>query len=476
MLHEARDGAPSGPALGPAGNRSNSVRLRTLVLLRWLAILGQLAALTAAQYYFGLQLEYGWCYLAVGVSVTGNLVAMFVFPETTRLSERQNFLIAMFDLAQLGALLFLTGGLNNPFALLLLGPVTVSAAVLSLKSYLTLGATALLIASLLSVYHLPLRTASGDVLRIPQIFLFGDWLALVIGVVFFGLHSRRVTMEMNSMSEALSATQMALAREQKLTDLSGVVAAAAHELGTPLATIKLTSSELIEELDGHPELRADAWLIREQADRCRDILRDMGRAGKDDMHLRRAPLITLLQEAAEPHEGRGVTVHYAIKPEDGSDPAQPNVLRKPEIVHGLRNLVQNAVDYAAEQVWIEARWSASRIAVRIADDGPGFPAQILGRLGEPFMRRGRRTMTLDTHARRPEYEGMGLGLFIAKTLLERTGAELVFANGASAARAAGPNAERNRTGAIVRVTWPRERIDAAARIGAISAQNPQINP
>lgn len=438
-------------------DRSSWVRLRTLIMLRWFAILGQILALGAAQYYYGLRLEIGLCYLTVGVSVIANLIAMFVFPENKRLTEGQNFLMVLFDLLQLGFLLFLTGGLHNPFALLLLGPVTISASILNLRSYLIMGATAIMIATLLAMYYLPLTTETGTVLRIPDVFLFGYWLALVIGVVFFGAYSRRIMTEMHSMSDALSATQMALAREQKLTDLGGVVAAAAHELGTPLATIKLTSSELLEELKERPDLREDAALIREQADRCRDILRDMGRAGKDDVHLRQAPLSTVIYEAAEPHEDRGVNLDYRFTPKGSANPAQPSVLRKPEIIHGLRNLIQNAVDFSRSQVWVQAEWTNHEISIRIADDGPGYPAQIIGRIGDPFMRRGKK-FTQSVSRRREGYDGMGLGLFIAKTLLERSGAELTFANGRDGTDA-GSNAQRD-IGAIVEVFWKRDSIDA----------------
>ena len=412
-------------------------------------------ALAVAQYYYGLQLEIGLCYMTVGVSVIGNLVATVVFPENKRLSESQNFLMVMFDLLQLSFLLYLTGGLHNPFALLLLGPVTISASILNLRSYLIMGVTAILIATMLAIYYLPLTTGQGTVLRIPDVFLFGYWLALVIGVVFFGAYSRRVTTEMHSMSDALSATQMALAREQKLTDLGGVVAAAAHELGTPLATIKLTSTELLEELKDRPDLRDDALLIREQADRCRDILRDMGRAGKDDVHLRQAPLSAMIHEAAEPHEDRGIHLDYRFAPQGDHDPAQPSVLRKPEIIHGLRNLIQNAVDFARSQVWVHAEWTADTISIRISDDGPGYPAQIIGRIGDPFMRRGRKSASSDS-GRRDGYDGMGLGLFIAKTLLERSGAELTFANGRDATDPDGGTD----VGAIVEVSWSRDAIDA----------------
>ncbi|WP_299139858.1 sensor histidine kinase RegB [uncultured Tateyamaria sp.] len=438
--------------------RSNWIRLRTMILLRWVAIVGQLVALTVAQRMYGLQLELGLCYLAVGVSVIGNLIAIFVFPENKRLTERENLLMVLFDLLQLGFLLFLTGGLNNPFALLMLGPVTISAAVLTTRSTVLVAATAIVIVTVLSEYHLPLRTEQGYLLRIPDLFVFGNWIALVIAICFIGLYSRRVTSEIHSMSDALSATQQALSREQKLTDLGGVVAAAAHELGTPLATIKLTSAELIEELEHMPELRDDAALIREQADRCRDILRDMGRAGKDDLHLRQAPLMTVVQEAAEPHTHRGKLVEYTHDPDAGDEIDQPAILRQPEIIHGLRNLVQNAVDFARSTVWIEAHWTADIITLRIMDDGRGFPPQLLGRIGDPFVRR-RKTTT--DRQERPEYEGMGLGLFIAKTLLERSGAELTFANGTDPYSTSTSTAHH--LGAIVEVTWPRGKVDA--RVG-----------
>lgn len=435
--------------------RSSWIRLRTLIVLRWVAIAGQIIAITVAQRFYSIQLELGLCYLAIGVSVVGNLIAIFVFPENKRLSEFENFLMVLFDLLQLAFLLYLTGGLNNPFALLLLGPVTISANVMGLRSTLFVGGTAIVLVTLLAEFHLPLRTEQGSILQVPDIFVFGNWVAIVIAIAFLGAYAHRISSEVQSMSEALSATHMALAREQKLTDLGGVVAAAAHELGTPLATIKLTSSELIEELDDRPELREDAALIREQANRCRDILRDMGRAGKDDLHLRQAPLSTVIHEAAEPHMHRGKSIHFDEGPGEGGDLQQPSILRQPEVIHGLRNLIQNAVDFARANVWVEAEWTADLISIKIMDDGRGYPPQMIGRIGDPFVRR-RRAET-DQRAR-PGYEGMGLGLFIAKTLLERSGAELAFANGSDPNQTYTSHSERR--GAIVRVVWPRAKIDA----------------
>lgn len=435
--------------------RSTWIRLRTLILLRWVAIAGQIVALTVAQQMYSLRLELGLCYLAVGVSVIGNLIAIFVFPENKRLSETENFLMVLFDLLQLAFLLYLTGGLHNPFALLLLGPVTISATVMNLKSATIIGGTAIVLVTLLAEFHLPLRTEQGFILRIPDIFVFGNWAAIIIATIFMGAYSRRLSSEMHSMAKALAATQMALAREQKLTDLGGVVAAAAHEMGTPLATIKLTSSELVEELEDRPDLQEDALLIRQQADRCRDILRDMGRAGKDDLHLRQAPLSAVIQEAAEPHMNRGKQIHFEEGPGDGGGYQQPSILRKPEVIHGLRNLIQNAVDFASANIWVESIWTDDVISVRILDDGRGYPAHVIGRLGDPFVRKRR---SESDRKQRPEYEGMGLGLFIAKTLLERSGAELSFANGSDPYQRI--TTDRERRGAIVEVVWPRARIDA----------------
>jgi len=445
---------PSDPSLRLLSEdaRSGWVRLETLLFLRWLAVLGQTITVVIASFYLGLRLELGLCFLAIGASVISNMIAMSVFPQNQRLSDRDAMLTLLFDLTQLSFLLFLTGGLNNPFALLILAPVTISATALTLGSTLFLGAVAVLMITAIAFAHIPLRNGVDEILQLPQLFVMGFWTAIVIGIVFLSAYARRVTGETHSMNQALLATQMALAREQKLTDLGGVVAAAAHELGTPLATIKLVSTELADELADRPELHEDVALIREQADRCRDILRSMGRAGKDDLHMRSAPLAAVIKEAAEPHSERGVELLYDFAPfgdwESGDDTA-PTIYRKPEIIHGLRNLVQNAVDFANDAVWLETNWNEHEIRVRVIDDGAGYPSDLLGRLGDPFLRR-RKPNTPDES--RPGYEGMGLGLFIAKTLLERSGAEVTFQNASDPFLS--PEEREFKTGAMVDVTWP----------------------
>lgn len=456
--------------------RSEWVRLRTLIYLRWLAIFGQAVAVAVAHYVLALDLQVGLSVVAIGASVIFNLAATFTLPETKRLSQGETTLTLLFDLGQLVFLLYLNGGLNNPFALLILAPVTISATALRVNATLLVSGIALLAISALAFFYVPLRMTTGEFVALPQLYVAGYWAALVIGILFLGGYARRVTSETFSMSQALAATQMALAREHELTLLGGVVAAAAHEMGTPLATIKLVASELAEELHDSPELREDAELISSQAERLRDILRDMGRAGKDDLLLKKAPLTSIVQEAAEPHENRGKMIHFLANGSTDTPKLEdiPYALRNPEFIHGVRNLVQNAVDFAKSTVWVQTVWTETSIRVMVGDDGRGYPLDLLGRIGDPFLSKRKSS---DSHSSsRPEYEGMGLGLFIAKTMLERTGAELTFTNAAldgyTMGSAAGMmKAMQGATGAIVNVRWNRADLEVD-RAGVVGPNRP----
>lgn len=423
------------------------VRLRTLVLLRWAAVVGQITAIVVAMQVFSLDINLPLVGLAISLAVSANLITMAFYPRNARLNEKQATLWLLFDTLQLAFMVFLTGGLHNPFMVLIVAPVTVAATALSTRATLVVGGAAVAATTIVADINLPLQTQMGFALRMPEIFVFGLWVSVVVSICFIGLYTRRISSEIKSMSEALLAAQMALAREQNLTDLGGVVAAAAHELGTPLATIKLVASELVEELEGSPELIEDVRLIGEQTDRCRDILHSMGRAGKDDMHIRYVPLSALVEAAAEPHMDRGKEINISI---EGDETDQPFLARKPEIIHGLRNLIQNAVDFASTAVWIDLAWTGDRITIRVIDDGRGYAPHMMDRIGDPFIRR---RAPDPLRRQRKEYKGMGLGLFIAKTLLERTGATLSFANGAEPYT--GRPHPREKSGAIVQVDWSR---------------------
>lgn len=416
------------------------IRMRTLVLLRWISIAGQMSAVTVA-WVMGIQFAHIPVIALIAAASLMNLVLALQPPSRT--SPRNAMLQLGADVVQIAALMALTGGLSNPFALLLLAPCTVAATTLNGRQTLILAVTTVLLLTIAALIALPLRDASGMLLRMSPLLGLGHWVALVIGVVFFAGYTHRVTAELAASSNALFATQMALAREQRLQHLGGVVAAAAHELGTPLATIKLIAAELADELGDRPDLQADAMTLRASADRCAAILRAMGSAGKDDLMLRVAPLRAVIEDAAAPHAGRGPLVE--IRGEG------PEVRRDPAVIHALRNLIQNAVDFAAERVVIEIGQTAGAVTVTVRDDGPGYPPALLARIGDPYLTCRR------TGPERQSYEGMGLGLFIAKTLLERSGARLHFANG-------GP-------GAVVAVRWPAARITADGR--APLGENPQ---
>jgi len=445
-MPQAREGTVIASLTGSGSPESlnEPIRLRTLVLLRWVALAGQLCAVAAAM-LLGLRFNAA---LVLGVVAIAAVVNLALTRRGSRPDGTQAAQQLAFDLIQVSILVALTGGLSNPFALLILAPVTIAATALDRQKVLLLGLATVAMITLAGVLAMPLRDAGGMSLTLPPLLLVGHWAAIVIAVVFFAAYAHRVAVELRARATALTAAEMALAREQRLQHLGGVVAAAAHEMGTPLATIKLVSSELADELEGRDDLQDDLRLLSESADRCRDILRSMGRAGKDDVMLRSAPLAGLIDEAAGPHRGRRGEIRVVL--EAGDDAAEPIVRREPGIIHGLRNLIQNAVDFAESTVEISVSWTRSTVTITVADDGPGFPQALLARIGDPFLTTRR--------AERAGYEGMGLGLFIAKTLLERSGAVLDFGNG-----------ER---GARVTVTWPRVRIES--RLRGPLGPNPEI--
>jgi two-component system sensor histidine kinase RegB len=459
--------------------RGDWVRLRTLVTLRWMAIAGQVAALLVASYGMGFQLPLAICALLISASASLNIVALLIFPSEKRLTERGTLMSLFFDLAQLVTLLSVTGGLNNPFAVLVIAPVTISATALRLQSTLWLGIAGMASVTVMSSFYLPLLQADGSVFEAPELYRTGVSAALAIAIAFLSVYARRVTVEGYAMSQALTATQIALAREQRLAAIGGMAAAAAHELGTPLGTIKLVAGEVardLKDLPGvPPELAEDIALIRREAERCGAILTDLSQGGRDDSHVRVAPVSSIVEEAAGPHLQRGKRLVIRIDGEPVTEAggeaaeAQPMVARSPELIHGLRNLIQNAVDFAEATVWVDIEIGVAELRIAVGDDGPGFRPDLLPRLGEPYIstrpRGGRRDGGNEMQRGRRDagYEGMGLGLFIARTLLQHTGAQVSFANGSDALRRRASQRDSeiavspelaHPPGAIIELIWP----------------------
>jgi two-component system sensor histidine kinase RegB len=416
------------------------VRLHTLILLRWLAIAGQTAAVLIVEFGFGFHTPLGPTLAVIVFSACANIVLTVARPSQGMVREWEASLQLGFDVLQLTALLWLTGGVENPFLLLFIAPVAVSAAVL--RPFTTMILTLLVVVCILflSATHLPLPWKPGETFDLPATYQLGLASAVLIGLAFTSVYAWRVAQEEERLNVALAAVQTVLAREQKLSALGGLAAAAAHELGTPLATIHLVAKEMAGHVPKNSPLAEDVQLLISQSERCRVILKQLSsRRDQSDMMHERMPLQGLLDEVCGPHHGlgRSVSIRLEAMP-DGGRP--PDLRRSPEIIHGLGNLVENAVGFAVQEVEVIARWSQVELEISIRDDGPGFPAHLLARLGEPY---------ISERGAESRGGGMGLGFFIAKTLLEKTNARLIVHNRAAP-----------KSGAVVRAVWPRAAVEA----------------
>lgn len=430
------------------------LRLQTIVRLRWFAVVGQLLAVSIVHFGFGFEFPIGLCLLLIAASAWLNVFLRVRYPARYRLGATFATALLAYDILQLVGLLYLTGGIENPFVVLIVAPVTVSAATLRLRNTLLLGGLALVSTALLVVRHWPVPWFAYEILSLPLVYKLGQLAAVAATMIFLALYVWRLSKEGRQMSAALTATELVLAREQKLHALDGLAAAAAHELGTPLATIVLVTSELQRDVPAGTPLAEDVALLRSQAERCREILQKLTRqpSEQDPLHANLS-VSQLLDEAAEPYRTSNIAIEITIGPAEGLSGAaakEPVGERRPGLIYGLGNLVENAVDFARSRVEISARWDERFMEIEVRDDGPGFQPELLDTLGEPYV-----TTRRSGSAGAGKRPGLGLGFFIAKTLLERSGANLTLDNR--------PAPER---GAIVRIVWPREVFEAARATAA----------
>src|SRR5215469_2237919 len=416
------------------------VRLDTILRLRWLAVLGQLAAIFVVLQGLEFDLPVIPCLTVIGLSALLNLGLQIAFNPMQRLEPVYAGALLALNVIELAALLFLTGGLQNPFSFLFLVPVLISATALPVRLTIALGGLAVACASVLVFFYMPLPWDAEEPLILPPIYLLGVWLSIVLAIGITSLYAFQVTEEARKLADALAATELVLAREQHLTQLDGLAAAAAHELGTPLSTIVLISRELESALQDNAGVAADIKTLREQAQRCRDILSKITQLSSTEAPFDRMKLSTLIEEIVAPHRDFGVTIKVRIAVTGTKEPVG---WRNPAILYGIGNILENAVDFAREAVDVNACWNSKSVEIVISDDGPGFAPDILKRIGEPYLSRRR-----GTDDATGERSGLGLGVFIARTLLERTGATISFSNRVFPDH-----------GAVVQIDWPRGRFE-----------------
>lgn len=430
------------------------LRLDTLVRLRWLAVAGQTGAILVVQVGLGFDVPLGFTFALIALSAWLNLFLKVSFASTQRLPERWASVLLAYDIVQLAGLLYLTGGLGNPFAMLLIAPVMVSATTLPPGNTMALGGIAALAATFLALHQMPLPWIDGEAFKLPQLYQFAIWVALLCSLAFMAIYAFRVAEEARQLARALSATELVLAREQHLNALDGLAAAAAHELGTPLATMVLTAKELEGEIEPDDPRREDVALIRSQGERCREILQKLSSLpGETDDPFFALPVSQLVEEVVAPHRNFGIEIIVANQEEDARKGPEPSVRRNPAILYGLGNLVENAVDFAATEVKVVTKWDPDSVSLVILDDGPGFAVEVIDRIGEPYVTtRGR----FDVHEAEPAAGGLGLGFFIAKTLLERTGAHLIL-----------ENRRTPQSGARIRVQWSRKAFEQGAAFKSV---------
>lgn len=421
------------------------LKLATTTRLRWFAVGGQIATVLTVYYGFGFPLPIVHCLAVILLSALLNVVLSVMYPASHRLVARNAGSLLAYDILQLAALLYLTGGLKNPFALLMVVPVAVSASTQPLPITAFLAALAVGCASVLSVYHLPLPWQNGEPPVLPPTYILGAWTALVSCIIFIAAYVWRIGQEARQMSMALTAAELVLAREQQLTALDGLAAAAAHQLGTPLSTIALVAKELEREIPEDNPWHEDVQLLRTQAKRCREILAELSAGsgeGQSDRIISEMRLSHIIEEVVAPLRSGEVEIDVRIGGPTGNSGRgipEPVIPRSPGVMHSLENLVENAVEFAKSKVVIEANWTEESIRLVISDDGPGFHPTIINHLGEPYV----------TRRTRSDMTGMGLGFFIAKTLLERSGAQIKAFNKAAP-----------ESGAVISIRWPRKKLES----------------
>ncbi len=387
----------------------------TLTVLRYIAIFGQFIAINIVFYYLKLQFPIKESYLIIFVGLLTNLFLQFRV-KVNQLKDTYASFFLLYDLIQLSFLLYLTGGILNPFSILLIIPAIVSSTFLSMGTTILLGVITSFMLFLLTHFYLPLPGMDTSVFNIPNFYKIGLLVSILIGLIFLSYFGIRFSGETKKRSEALNKLQEVIAKEYELESLGGQAAAAAHSLGTPLATISVVAKELKKEIGDDKEISKDIDLLISQIKRCSEILKKISKKQiEEDNFLSLIKLEDLLEEIINSFKE---TSSKKIELLIDSDKNKINIRRSPEIIYGLRNFIGNAVKFSKSKVKIDLKSDEKIIEIKINDDGPGIPEDIIDKIGEPYIKSKSKELSSNS--------GLGLGSFLGKTLLERQNAKLLF--------------------------------------------------
>jgi len=403
---------------------------KTLVNLRWIAIVGQLITINFVYYYFKLDLPVVEAHIVILLGFITNVILQFKI-KINQLKDLYSTFFLVYDLLQLTFLLYLTGGISNPFSLLIIVPSIISSTFLSMGTTIILGTLTIISLFFLTEYHEVLPGLDIYTFTFPEYYLEGILTSIVIGLVFLCYFGIRFSGETKKRSDALDKLQQVMAKEYQLDSLGGLAAAAAHSLGTPLATISVVAKELKKEIGNKSKYSKDLDLLISQSKRCSDILKQISKKEiSDDNFINFTKVEDLLEEIIISFEE---TSDKKITLLENDDKNKINIKRSPEIVYGLRNFIGNAIKFADEKVYIKLISDEKTLVLIVNDDGPGFPEDIIKLIGEPYLRSKSKKIT--------GRAGLGLGIFLGKTLLEKKKAQLTFFN----------NEELK--GATVKISW-----------------------
>jgi two-component system sensor histidine kinase RegB len=403
---------------------------KTLVNLRWIAITGQLIAINFVYFYLRLDLPYIETHIVIFIGFVTNIVLQFNI-RTNQLKDLSSSLFLVYDLLQLSVLLYLTGGIFNPFALLVIIPTIVSSTFLSMGTTIILGTLTIGLLFFLKEYHKILPGLDVYNFNFSEYYLAGDLVSIIIGLVFLSYFGIKFSGETKKRSEALDKLQQVMAKEYELDSLGGLAAAAAHSLGTPLATISVVAKELKKEIGDKSNHSKDLDLLISQTKRCSDILKQISKKEiSDDQFINLIKVEDLLEEIITSFEE---TSDKKITLLENEDKNKINIKRSPEIVYGLRNFIGNAIKFAGKEVRIKLISDDQNLVLVVNDDGPGFAEDIIKLIGEPYLKSRSKKIA--------DKAGLGLGIFLGKTLLERKKARLTFSN------------KEDLKGAAVKISW-----------------------